>query len=74
MNINGQSAFVTGGGSGLGAVEAGIIMEAMGRNLSAAPMLSTALLGATALVKGGTPEQQASPHQISRTAISIVVE
>lgn len=48
------------GGSGLGAVEAGLVMEAMGRNLSAAPMLSTALLGATALVKGGTAEQQAT--------------
>lgn len=48
------------GGSGLGAVEAGLVMEAMGRNLSAAPMLSTALLGAAALVKGGTSEQQAA--------------
>lgn len=48
------------GGSGLGAVEAGLVMEAMGRNLSAAPMLSTALLGATALVKGGSAAQQAA--------------
>ncbi|MBB6226936.1 acyl-CoA dehydrogenase [Polymorphobacter multimanifer] len=48
------------GGAGLGAVEAGLVLEAMGRNLSAAPMLSTALLGATALVKGGTAEQQAN--------------
>jgi acyl-CoA dehydrogenase len=48
------------GGAGLGAVEAGLVMEAMGRNLSAAPMLSTALLGATALVKGGSAAQQAA--------------
>ncbi len=48
------------GGAGLGVVEAGLVMEAMGRNLSAAPMLSTALLGAAALVKGGTPDQQAA--------------
>ena len=47
------------GGAGFGHVAAGLIMEAMGRNLSAAPMLSTAILGATALVAGGSPEQQA---------------
>jgi acyl-CoA dehydrogenase len=45
------------GGADMGHVAAGIIMEAMGKNLSAAPMLSTAVLGATAL-KHGTPEQQ----------------
>jgi acyl-CoA dehydrogenase len=47
------------GGAGFGHVAAGLIMEAIGRNLSAAPMLSTAVLGATALVAGGTEEQQA---------------
>ena len=47
------------GGAGFGHVAAGLIMEAIGRNLSAAPMLSTAILGTTALVAGGSPEQQA---------------
>ena len=47
------------GGAGFGHVAAGLIMEAIGRNLSAAPMLSTAILGATALVAGGSAEQQA---------------
>jgi acyl-CoA dehydrogenase len=47
------------GGAGFGHVAAGLIMEAIGRNLSAAPMLSTAVLGTTALVAAGTPEQQA---------------
>jgi acyl-CoA dehydrogenase len=47
------------GGAGFGHVAAGLIMEAMGRNLSAAPMLSTAVLGTTALVAAGTPDQQA---------------
>jgi acyl-CoA dehydrogenase len=47
------------GGAGFGHVAAGLIMEAMGRNLSAAPMLSTAILATTALVAGGTAEQQA---------------
>ena len=46
------------GGADMGHVAAGIILEAMGKNLSAAPMLSTAVLGATAL-KHGTAEQQA---------------
>ncbi|WP_353216938.1 acyl-CoA dehydrogenase [Sandarakinorhabdus sp.] len=46
------------GGADMGHVAAGIILEAIGKNLSAAPMLSTAILGATAL-KHGTPEQQA---------------
>ncbi|MBC7520808.1 MAG: acyl-CoA dehydrogenase family protein, partial [Sandarakinorhabdus sp.] len=47
------------GGAGFGHVAAGLIMEALGRNLSAAPMLGTAVLGATALVAGGTADQQA---------------
>ena len=46
------------GGAGFGHVAAGLIMEAIGRNLSAAPMLSTAILGVTALTAAGTAEQQ----------------
>jgi alkylation response protein AidB-like acyl-CoA dehydrogenase len=41
------------GGSGLGYVEAGVIMEEIGRNLTPSPFLSTALLGATTLLRGG---------------------
>ena len=37
------------GGVGLGYVEAGVIAEEMGRNLTASPFLSTAVLAATAL-------------------------
>jgi AMP-binding enzyme/Acyl-CoA dehydrogenase, N-terminal domain len=40
------------GGSGLGYVEGGVIME-IGRNLTPSPFLSTALLGATALLRDG---------------------
>ncbi|OYU16162.1 MAG: acyl-CoA dehydrogenase [Alphaproteobacteria bacterium PA4] len=47
------------GGAGFGHVAAGLIMEAIGRNLSAAPMLSTAILATTGLVAAGTPDQQA---------------
>ncbi len=47
------------GGSGFGYVAAGLIAEATGRNLSMSPMLSTAILAATALVHGGSADQQA---------------
>ncbi|MEY3269306.1 MAG: hypothetical protein RL480_2066 [Pseudomonadota bacterium] len=47
------------GGAGFGHVAAGLIMEAIGRNLSAAPMLSTGILATTGLVAGGTADQQA---------------
>jgi alkylation response protein AidB-like acyl-CoA dehydrogenase len=48
------------GGVALGMVEAGLIAEAMGRNLTASPFLSTAVLGAVALAKYGSPAQQAA--------------
>lgn len=41
------------GGSALGHVEAGVVMEEIGRNLTPSPFLSTALLGVTALKKAG---------------------
>jgi alkylation response protein AidB-like acyl-CoA dehydrogenase len=41
------------GGTGLGYVEAGVVMEEIGRNLTASHFLATALLGATALLRGG---------------------
>ncbi len=47
------------GGSGLGYVAAGLIQEAVGRNLSLSPLLSTAILAASALVAGGSEEQRA---------------
>ncbi len=46
------------GGQGLGAVEAGIVMEEIGRNLTPSPFLSTALLAASALAKAGSGAQQ----------------
>jgi alkylation response protein AidB-like acyl-CoA dehydrogenase len=47
------------GGAGLGMVAAGLISEAIGRNLSLSPFLSTAVLAATILGRGGSAEQQA---------------
>ena len=47
------------GGAGLGYVAAGLIQEAVGRNLTLSPLLSTAILAASALVAGGSAEQRA---------------
>ena len=48
------------GGVGFGFVGAGVIAEEVGRNLSATPLLSTAVLAATALLKGGSDAQKAA--------------
>ncbi len=45
-------------GSGLGCVEAGIVMEEIGRVLMPSPFLSTAVLAASALTRGGTSAQK----------------
>ena len=47
------------GGLGLGAVEAGIIGEALGRTLTPTPFLSTAVLAARTLARAGSQAQQA---------------
>lgn len=46
------------GGSGLGVVEAGVIMEAIGRTLAPSPFLSTAVLGASLLTHFGDDAQR----------------
>ncbi len=46
------------GGSGLGCVEAGVVMEEIGRTLMPSPFLSTAVLAASALSRGGSDAQQ----------------
>src|ERR1700688_198910 len=46
------------GGQGLGHVEAGIVMEEIGRNLTPSPFLSTALLAASALTRAGNSAQK----------------
>jgi len=47
------------GGSGLGCVEAGVVMEEIGRTLMPSPFLSTAVLAASALSRGGSEAQKA---------------
>ncbi|MBN8990003.1 MAG: acyl-CoA dehydrogenase family protein [Rhizobiales bacterium] len=48
------------GGSALGAVEAGVVMEEIGRTLMPSPFLSTAVLAASALTRGGSEAQKAA--------------
>lgn len=48
------------GGSGLGAVEAGVVMEEIGRTLMPSPFLATAVLAASALTRGGSDAQKAA--------------
>ena len=47
------------GGTGFGITGLAQVMEAAGRSLAAAPLLSTALLGASFLALGGTDDQKA---------------
>ncbi len=48
------------GGSGLGCVEAGVVMEEIGRTLMPSPFLSTVVLAASALSRGGSEAQQST--------------
>ena len=49
MGFAGMLASEADGGLGMGAVEAGVVMEEIGRNLTPSPFLSTAIVGVTAL-------------------------
>ncbi|MEO6341005.1 MAG: acyl-CoA dehydrogenase family protein [Caulobacteraceae bacterium] len=57
MGFTGVLAPEAFGGSGLGHVETAVIMEEIGRNLTPSPFLSTAVLGVSALMRSGSPEQ-----------------
>jgi alkylation response protein AidB-like acyl-CoA dehydrogenase len=46
------------GGSGLGCVEAGVVMEEIGRTLMPSPFLATAVLAASALSRAGSAAQK----------------
>jgi len=59
------------GGLGLGHVEAGVIMEELGRTLTPSPFLSTAILAANALAREGN-EQQKSEY-LSRIAAGSLI-
>jgi acyl-CoA dehydrogenase len=46
------------GGLGLGLVEAGVVMEEIGRNLSASPFLASSVVATTALAQAGSDAQK----------------
>jgi alkylation response protein AidB-like acyl-CoA dehydrogenase len=48
------------GGAGLGAVEAGVVAESLGRTLTPSPFMGSAVLSARVLVDGGSDAQQAA--------------
>lgn len=59
MGFSGLLVPDTFGGSGLGCVEAGIVMEEIGRTLMPSPFLATSVLAASALSRGGSEAQKA---------------
>ena len=59
------------GGSGLGCVEAGVVMEEIGRSLMPSPFLSTAVLAVSALSRGGSAAQK-SEHLPKISADSLL--
>jgi hypothetical protein len=58
MGFSGLLVSESFGGSGLGCVEAGVVMEEIGRSLMPSPFLSTAVLAASALSRGGSAAQK----------------
>ena len=57
------------GGSGLGNVEAGVVMEEIGRNLTPSPFLSTCVVAATALRRAGGARALALLEKIAAASI-----
>jgi alkylation response protein AidB-like acyl-CoA dehydrogenase len=58
MGFTGMLVPESHGGSGLGMVEAGVLMEQIGRHLSATPFLASGVLAVSALRQAGSPAQQ----------------
>jgi alkylation response protein AidB-like acyl-CoA dehydrogenase len=59
MGFTGMLVDEAEGGLGLGAVEAGIVLEEVGRNLTPSPFLATSV-GAVSALKGGSAAQRAT--------------
>ena len=57
------------GGSGLGLVEAGVVMEEIGRTLMPSPFFSTAVLGALALSSGSDAQRKEYLPKIAQGAL-----
>ena len=60
MGLAGVIIPETHGGSGLGAVEAGVVAEALGRTLTPSPFMGSSVLSAKVLIDAGSADQQAA--------------
>ncbi|RHW16635.1 acyl-CoA dehydrogenase [Sphingomonas gilva] len=71
MGFNGILIGEDDGGLGLGHVEAGVVLEEIGRNLSPSPFLATAI-GAVEALKAGSADQRAEwfPKIVSGEAVA----
>ncbi|MHC1949926.1 acyl-CoA/acyl-ACP dehydrogenase [Bradyrhizobium sp. UFLA06-06] len=58
LGLNGVLVDEAHGGLGLGHVEAGVVLEEIGRNLTPSPFLTTAIGTVTALVEGSAEQRQ----------------
>jgi len=57
------------GGSGLGCVEAGVVMEEIGRTLMPSPFLATSVVGASALARGNAAQKAEYLPKISNGSL-----
>lgn len=58
MGYTGMLVPETHGGLGLGHAEVGVVMEQIGRHLTASPLLASGVVAATAIRRGGSAAQQ----------------
>ena len=70
LGLTGLAVPAAQGGLGLGATEAALVMEEVGRNLTPSPFLTTALVAVVACVARGTavPHESVKQHLLSKYA------
>ncbi|MDA9503995.1 acyl-CoA dehydrogenase [Bradyrhizobium sp. CCBAU 11386] len=73
LGLNGVLMDEADGGLGLGHVEAGIVLEEIGRNLKPSPFLATAVGAVTTLREGSTAQRQAwLPRILAGEAVGVL--
>jgi len=60
MGFTGMLVPEAHGGLGLGHVETGLVMQEIGRNLTASPFFASSVVAVSAIARGASPAQQAS--------------
>ena len=77
MGWAGVLAPETAGGSALDLTAMGVVLEALGRTLAASPLLSSAVIGVTALARAGDAAQQArwlAPLAAGEAVLALALE